>query len=597
MKPGNDMHSDNYLPVLVLLPFLAAVASSLGIRNLMIATFLIIGSLVFLVVLKADVAVQDRVFPLAIGCMSLSLILSSNLVSNNLSGADIQVEFNIFQQVSKAGFWRPEPMVYYGSGSAPYYSALSISILPTIIREVTWLPDATTLQFGSSILWALGPVVLYKLYRKFLEPRHAFVSVFLFMSYPTFYGEMIALARQEIAELLLIVLLCFLFYGTVRTTRARALIVTVLTFGIITAHYSIGYLTIAILGVSWIAPRISRKVSSLSMGLLLIGSVVMAAGWYALAAGGVAALGLANFVSFTANHFLEDFINPNSRPTMVLQALGLASVTPGLLHDLNRVTQYSVLFCMVVGFLVFLGKNQKSLTERQMIPLTVAGFCLLFASVIVPYFAAALNLSRFYSFALLFVSPCFAYGAKGIESIFRSMVASLRGSIFRVQIHSTTLKAWLLIATILFSYFLFTSGWAWAVGMDTPTSPILDRQRMATSPDLRVKASYFNAYIIAEDIAGTYWLTSHLAPDRFLCADYASRYHVLTSYGGFSRESISAVPYACRLGNYVYLDILYTRYGIALQAPGNWTSYDLQLDTALGSRIFSNGATTIYSGG
>jgi uncharacterized membrane protein len=281
---------------------------------------------------------------------------------------------------------------------------------------------------------------------------------------------------------------------------------------------------------------------------------------------------------------------------MVLQALGLATVTPGILHDLNRVTQYIVLFCMVVGFLVFLCKSRKSLAERRMLPLTVAGFGLLFASLMVPYFAAALNLSRFYSFALLFVSPCFVYGAKEIEFVLGGLVAYLRGGIFRVQIRSTTLKAWFLVATILISFFLFTGGWVWAVSMDTPTSSILDYQRIANSPDLRVRVGYFDEYIITEDITGTHWLISHFATGKNLCADYTSRYLVLNSYGGFSREGISALPYACQLGNYVYLDILNTRYGVVTQGQGNWTSYNVQLHTALGNRIYSNGATTIGVG-
>jgi uncharacterized membrane protein len=173
----------------------------------------------------------------------------------------------------------------------------------------------------------------------------------------------------------------------------------------------------------------------------------------------------------------------------------------------------------------------------------------------------------------------------------------LRGDIFRVQIRFAALKAWFLVAIILLSYFLFNSGWVWAVATDIPTSPIIDHERMATLPDLRLKASYFGRYIIAEDVAGTSWLTSHFAAGRFLCADYVSRNRVLTSYGGFLGEDISALPYACRLGNYIYLNILNTRYGVAMQSQAVWLGYDPELDATLGNRIYSNDATTIYGGG
>lgn len=595
-KARNDTSSD-YLLVLILLPLVASVASYFDSRILILATFLVIGLLVFFVVLRADVAVQDQVFPLVIGCVSLSLLLSTNLISNNLSGSDIQIEFNIFQQVNRLGFWRPTNPIGITAqvGSAAYYSSLSISILPVIIGKVTGLPDVTTLQLVFSILWALGPVVLYKVYRKLLEPRYAFLSVFLFMSYTTFYQEMIQLARQEIAELLLIVLLWALFEATIRATRARALLAILLLFGIIAAHYSMGYLTMFMLGFSWIASRISRKASSLGTGSLILAYVVMAVGWYALAAEGVAVADMGHFLSFVTTSFQQELMNPGSRPVLVQQALGLGLI-PGPLHIANRITQYVSIFCIIIGFVVFLRKSQKTIPGRQMIPLTTAGFILLFASAFVPFFAASLNFSRFFSFALLFISPCFVYGVNEIAFVFGDLIAFLRGKSQRNRLRSTTLKAWLLVAVILFSYFMFTSGWVWAVGMDPSTTYIFDNQRMRESPDPSMRASYWGDYILDEDIAATNWLTSHFATGHFLCADYNSLNSVLTSYGGFSGSQMSALPASCRAGNYVYLNILNTRYGIAWQGVGlnDWISYNPQLDPVLRNRVYSNGATAIY---
>ena len=275
--------------------------------------------------------------------------------------------------------------------------------------------------------------------------------------------------------------------------------------------------------------------TSLAGATLLI-SVVTALSWYLFVAGGVTVVTFANFLSYVGQGLATDFFNPASRPPIVLQALGITPLAQGFLHDVNRAIQYLVLFSLVAGLLVFVRKKNKSETERVFLPFITGAVLILAASVVVPYFAGGLNMSRFYHISLIFASPCLVCGIQGIvsgiSSICRARISASNHLSYKFTISS---KGWISAASVLILYSLFSSGWVWAVTMDRPESPILDRERMLNSSDLSTKLSYFNRYTIPQDIAGALWLKASIPNDRLSCADYSSRFHVLNSYGGFPR--------------------------------------------------------------
>ncbi len=580
--------------LILFLPLIGAVSSRYGDRQLLLAVFLIAALSVYFVLCPRSGGApgsNDRFFTIIIFSVSLSLLLSQSLASDNLIGWDIHSEYNVFSQVSREGAWRPNAYIQYNS-------VLSVSILPVILNIVSALNGITIFKFIFPLIYSMAPVLLYRLCRRILQPEASFLAVFLFMAYQSFYVELIALARQEVAEILLLLSLLLLFspriQGGPRLVLIRILIL-ILTLGIVTAHYSIAYLYLFLLMSSFLLSRVFPKkipeLVNLPM-LALAGTATVT--WYAFIAGG---LDFGTLVRFISNISLADLFDPQARPTIVSRFFGFG-VLPGLLHVLNRITYYLVNLAIILGFFVFILKRQKSGAERRMIPLMTSGMLLLGSAVVIPQFAFGLNFTRLYHIALLFVSPCFVYGSDALSSTSSRLISVVPQVFSRVSLLLQSKRV--LPATILFLFLLFDSGWVWAVSMDRPTSILLDRDRMLSYPDPSLRTSFFSYYTAPEDIAAALWLRPQLANIRSACADYFSRDQVLTSYGqirSYSGSVFSYLPRQCDFHGYVYLSTLNTIYGIGTRSNylnSTWSVSEISAELFSDNVIYSNGGAKIY---
>jgi len=544
---------------------------------------------------------RDRVFLVLIGSISLSLLLAGTFVSGELRGWDIHLEFSVFTRVMEESAWHPERV--YGSlysqsevlQAFVYDSVLSISILPVMISKVSGLDGLEIFKLVFPAVYSLTPVVLYKVYREIIAADEAFLSVFLFMSFPFFYWGMLGLARQEVAELMLILLLWVLF--CTRMNKGHLLCASFLMAGVVVSHYALAYILILVLVVPLVASRLSRRTHALGTSVIVLLGVMLVLSWGLFVAGGASVTSLTRFLSLVFNGLVQDFFNPSSRPTIVMQALGFASVMPGILHAAFRATNYLVQLSLILGFLYLVfARKPSTAAERRMLPLMTMAFLIVASAVLLPFFAEGFDLSRFYHVALIFMSPCFAYGVRGLEGGFRSLHALLRRDTVPVRTHISAPK--LAAAALLFSYLLFTSGWVWAVSAERPTSFIFDSKRMLGYPGPEVKTEYLSEYTTASDIAGARWLRHYLDRSGLVCADFVAAYHVLNSYGGLPRTT-SKLPYSCDFStSYVYLSMLNEAFGIGTTKPHNdvvlWPISEIRVTLVAENRIYSNGASTIY---
>jgi len=85
-----------------------------------------------------------------------------------------------------------------------YNACLSITILPTILTNLLSVQDILVYKVIFQILFATSPVLVFFILRNYTTPVFAFLSAFLFMSFPTFFNDMPMLNRQEIG---------FIFFG------------------------------------------------------------------------------------------------------------------------------------------------------------------------------------------------------------------------------------------------------------------------------------------------------------------------------------------------------------------------------------------------
>ena len=573
--------------VLPLLPCLAALAAHFISRDALLLVYFLAALATFAVLLRLQQPFADRFFPLLVGSVALSLLLTSTLISENISGYDIHQEFALFQQVLQQGVWHSDISLLYNS-------ALSVTILPSIISILSSLDGTLVFKIIFPFLFSIVPVILYKIYRNILTPKAALVSVFVFLSYPSSYGEITQLGRQMIAELIMVLLLWLLFSGSLGKARWSIPVVVTLAFGLVVSHYALAVIYAFLVGFSYAMSLILRhRNEALATVSLVVLSIVASLCWFIFVAGGVVFEKAALFSSIVVQG-LKDFLNPASRPPVLADALGLTSVTPGFLHIVSRGTQYLVLFCILLGFLIFIRKRTKNSAAILMTPSIMASMGLILASVALPYASTVLNLSRIYSIVLLFISPCFALGAAKITAGLQWLCNLLARNRLRLRMGMSV------PAAILFLYLLFTSGWLWAVTSDTPISDVLDLGRMRQSPNPKISTQYYGEYTLQEDVAATHWMRSYTIALHPICADWISHYHVLLSYGGYDAMSGSSIPY-CRLyREYIYVSVMNSNTGfgtVALQ--GNLLQ--MPLNTILGqfvdseNRVYSDGAA-VYEG-
>jgi uncharacterized membrane protein len=509
------------------------------------------------------------------------------MISSNLRGYDIHPEFQTFSDVLRTGRWEPQFSNFYSS-------VISISILPTIMAVVPGLEGVSVLSLLFPAVYSVLPVFLYKVYRKILTPRSSFLSVFLFMSF--FYDEMPQVARQEVAEVLLVVLLLIFLSPKMRETSSGTLAAIILTVGLVAAHYSLAYLYVFLVISGWVVAAIFRRRDlSMCSSMMLLMTVVICFAWYAFSAGGVAVAGLAHDFSVITRGMIEDFFATSARPPEVNLALGLTGM-PGILHDLNRGILYLVQLCLVLGFFALLSKRQKSETERRLLPVMAVGFAFIGSAVVLPFFYATLELSRIYHLSLLLMSPCFVYGTRLLGSLL-GLLGSFTGGLRNVWIRAFSFAKWVPVAAIVFSCFLFTSGWVWAVSMDRPTSLVFDSERLLKSSDVRLNAIYFGSYTIDADIAGARWLGTHYLNTRPVCGDTISNHHVLTSYGEFPQEE-QVLPWCNISRSYVFVSEFNNLRGVGQadhRPPDNiFPMSEISGKLVEKNRIYSDGGAVIY---
>ncbi len=189
---------------------------------------------------------------LALYTAGLSLILANCLRSNYLVGWDIHQEFLVFKLTSLHNVWN------INAFKDAYNACLSITILPTIIRNLTGIDQLSVYKIVFPLIIALVPVVVYQIGKRMTTNRLAYAGAFAFLLQGQYIGQLPALMRQGIA---------FLFFGLMVDTLIRIDIdqknknffVLIFGTGLILSHYSTNYITLALLVIAKVVAILFNK--------------------------------------------------------------------------------------------------------------------------------------------------------------------------------------------------------------------------------------------------------------------------------------------------------------------------------------------------
>lgn len=182
-------------------------------------------------------------YPLIIFVIAISLLFQNSLVSNYISGFDIQREYfvanSVFTNFNLIDVGYPE-----------LKAILSVTILPTIFANVLNLNLIWVFKIIYPLLLTLIPLGLYKIIKTQTNAKIAFLSTLFFVSSYSFYYNMLQLTREIIGELFLI-LIIFLMLDEKNNVNKSVLLV-IFAFSLIVSHYGLSYILLLILITAWL---------------------------------------------------------------------------------------------------------------------------------------------------------------------------------------------------------------------------------------------------------------------------------------------------------------------------------------------------------
>jgi len=373
----------------------------------------------FAIAVTSKKIAPNRLYPLIIFVIALSLLYRSSLMSNYLVsfGSDSHLEYFAFRTTETKAFWGTENPYFWDEAYGRLNSMLSITILPTIFTKFLNIDPTWVFKIIYPLIFSLVPVGLFQLWKKYFGERLAFLSAFLFMSEATFYNEMLGLNRQIVSEIFFVLLLFTIFDDKMRTL-ARMICFAILSMGLIVSHYGMAEIFLFFIISTYVFFRVRGKTSRRITTTMVVFFVVAMFSWYlytSRAAAFDSMLGYGNYVLSQVG----EFFNPASRGDVVLKGLGFGSA-PSIWNTVHRVFVYSIEVLIVVGSLGLVTglarKRANIKMDQEYYVLTVFAVILLGVCIIVPGFAATLNITRFYHILLFLLAPMFALGAALIAS-------------------------------------------------------------------------------------------------------------------------------------------------------------------------------------
>lgn len=510
---------------------------------------------------------NENLYPWAIFFIGLSLLLMNSFRSWYISGWDINVEYQVFRLTSENGLWDIANLNH------AYNAMLSITVFPSIMDIHLGIGGEYIFKFIFQIIFALMPVVIYLIFKKYVKSEIAFLAVFIFQSQILFYA-LSSWARQEIAFLFISLFLLSILQKEMQRTANLGMII-ILGISIVVSHYSTTYILLGILfvviitlGIYRVRPKRSaesRIVGRLSW-IFVILLILFSFFWYSQLT--VTSVGLLEFSKNSFNNLdrmfsqdiqaerssILDQLNIFYKPREISALIGTYSknmtsiyrnlsnfnlysdkevknyypylvesksldyrVSPIILKIvslLNEVLKNIIRVLIVIGSLIMLFYSK----ERRKYPLELIAFifaslALLILSTLIPLVTVNYNMARIYQQALIVLA------LPGALGVFYLLSSALLKS-----------KVYICITLVLVLSFLFTSGFIFQLTGGAYAEGHLNNYGEV----------YDASYAHKPEIKAIKWLSITHDPKSFLYSDTSMHYKV-DAYGNIKMKIIEDV--------------------------------------------------------
>jgi uncharacterized membrane protein len=515
------------------------------------------------VLVAAGKFIPSRLYTFAVVAIAIALLLQYPLVSRNLTGYDINEEYYYSNLVTQKSYWNstlPNNM----------NAMASIVMLAPIYSNILNLDNVWIFKIVYPLLFSLVPLGLYCVYKKLATTKLAFLSVFFFMSFSTFFTEMTALNRQEIAELFFVSIVLLALDKEMKPVT-RVLLSIVFAGSLIISHYGLSYVImftylVLALAIWLILERLplghpferirgwkNSKIPNIEpmtkpriiTATFILSFLVIALSWYTFVSGSTNITTIAKLGAHTWNGLLTQFLDLRARDIYVNLALGGASATASPFRDMERILQYITIFFIIAGVLsIILTRNNIRSGAREFFVWTITSMILLILCIAVPYLAGYLNMTRIYHLTLFFLSLSCVLG--GIAFLGKLLKVFRKSEVNKI--------ATALLVVTLVCYFFFNAGLIYEIAGDVPTSASVSFQRLKESAG-NARVLFDSFYIYDEEATSAKWLSTYRDNTKQIFADSPAKERVLLSYGMIPPEQLYYLTNETKLpkGGYVYL--------------------------------------------
>ena len=547
---------------LCMIPFLSIFGTYLvnfHYDNIILMFLIVIIALIALLI-AFDKFIPKNLYPLAVFVIAISLLFHRSLISMYIWGWDIHYELYLTNLVKINGIWDP---TMYGTCNA----MLSLVMLAPIYSIITDMSLTWVFKIIYPLLFALVPLGLYRVFQKQTTDKIAFLACFFFVSVSTFYGEMLSLARQQIAELFL-VLLILLMVNKSMAKITRSLLFIVFGISLVVSHYGLSYIYMFCLISAWLLlvladnpamqrlrdnfytkfsrykserfagnPNSFKKENRTISSTFVLLFIIFTLTWYMYLSSSSAFNTIVNIGDHIASSIFTDFLNPEAVQGLTLMT---AQPAPGLLHEVNRIIMYLNQIFIIIGCITLLLIYRAVKFESEYAAFSMVNLAILFAAVSVPFFASSLNMTRVYQITLIFLAPFCVIG--GI-TVFRVLSRVVRASWTEKKVRSS-----LKVLSVYFVIFLlYSTGFVFQITEGQSGSISIGQD----------KPLVFRMLIHEQDMTGAKWLSAHRDNSIVVYANVYTRADVtLWAYGFVPKEQVIRVikePREIKDDSYVFL--------------------------------------------
>jgi uncharacterized membrane protein len=583
------------IPFLAVLPFLAVIGTYVRNEFHMVSLLFLLLIIIALVGLAVgfDRMIPRSCYPLAVFSIALALLYHISLISGYVGGYDIHHELYLANTVLQNGLW--DMTIPYNTNGM-----LSIVALVPLYSILCNMDPVWVFKIIYPFLFALVPLGLYRAVERQVDGKVAFLSMFFFVAFFTFYTEMISLARQQIAEIFLVLTILALIDRSMDSQKRLALL---LTFGaaMIVSHYGLSYIYMLSLVPAWLLlvvtgwpaikaleRRIRRteapdpftpSIAGHSAGRrtlvlpYIIFFILFAQVWYMVVAEG------------SAFNTVMD-IGDRIWTTLMLGGIGsgtaqgmhiLTSQAVSPLHGLAKILHIATQGLIAIGVLAAIFRRDRWKFEPEYLAFSVVFLFISIAGIAVPFFASSLNTSRLYHITLIFLAP---FAIVGGIAMYTAALSRLH-TIQRVPGFGTAYTA----LSVFFAVFLlFNTGLVYQVANDSPTSMALE-----TTQDKPV----FNS----REVEGARWLIS--AENRRPIYVDGMRWWLLLGFGPETQRYLPANAALIEPNSYLYFGTFnVVREDVRVEVKEGTITVAAYTDTHAfiknRNRIYDNAGAAIY---